>query len=75
MQVPPSISSTLTPDVDGAREVVRGALSGGRTQLTEAESKAILSAYGIPVGRPTPRWIRSKRRKSRSASDFLWRWP
>ncbi|MDK9704988.1 MAG: bifunctional acetate--CoA ligase family protein/GNAT family N-acetyltransferase [Sulfuritalea sp.] len=49
MQVPPSISSGFTPDVDGARRVVREALDAGRTQLTEAESKAILSAYGIPV--------------------------
>jgi acetyltransferase len=49
MQVPPSVSSSFTPDVDGARKVVREALDGGRTQLAEAESKAILSAYGIPV--------------------------
>ena len=49
MQVPPSISSSFTPDVDGARRVLREALDAGRTQLTEAESKAILSAYGIPV--------------------------
>ena len=49
MQVPPSISSSFMPDVDGARRVLREALGTGRTQLTEAESKAILSAYGIPV--------------------------
>jgi acetyltransferase len=49
MQVPPSVSSTFNPDVDGARALICGALSSGRTQLTEAESKAILTAYGIPV--------------------------
>ena len=49
MQVPPSISTGFTPDVDGARQVLRAALDKGRTQLTEAESKAILAAYGIPV--------------------------
>ena len=49
MQVPPSISISFTPDVDGARRVLREALDSGRTQLTEAESKAVLSAYGIPV--------------------------
>jgi acetyltransferase len=49
MQVPPSISTGFTPDLDGARQVVRAALDKGRTQLTEAESKAILAAYGIPV--------------------------
>ena len=49
MQVPPSISSSFTPDVDGARQVLRAALAQGRMQLTEAESKSVLSAYGIPV--------------------------
>jgi acetyltransferase len=49
MQVPPSISISFTPDVDGARRVLREALDSGRTQLTEAESKAVLSAYGVPV--------------------------
>lgn len=49
MQVPPSISSSFTPDVEAAREVIRTALKAGKTQLAEAESKAILSTYGIPV--------------------------
>ena len=49
MQVPPSIPSSFSPDVDGARKLVRDALGTGRTQLTESESKAILSAYGVAV--------------------------
>lgn len=49
MQVPPSISSSFTPDVEGARRVLSAALGAGRTQLTETESKAVLAAYGIPV--------------------------
>jgi len=49
MQVPPSIASNFTPDVDGARRVIREALNAGRTQLGEAESKAILSCFGVPV--------------------------
>jgi acetyltransferase len=49
MQVPPSISSNFTADVDGARKVAREALGAGRTQLGEAESKAILACFGIPV--------------------------
>lgn len=49
MQVPPSIPSSFSPDVEGARSIVGGALGEGRTRLTEAESKAIFSAYGIAV--------------------------
>lgn len=49
MQVPPSIPSSFSPDVEGARRIVSGALEAGRTQLTEAEVKAIFSAYGIPA--------------------------
>lgn len=49
MQVPPSIPSSFSPDVDAANEVIRAALLSGRTELTEVESKAILSTYGIPV--------------------------
>ena len=49
MQVPPSIPSSFSPDVEGARGIVSVALGEGRTRLTEAESKAIFSAYGIPV--------------------------
>jgi acetyltransferase len=37
------------PDNDIARATIRGALAEGRKLLTEPESKALLSAYGIPT--------------------------
>jgi acetyltransferase len=40
-----------SPDIDGARArtVIDGARTAGRVLLTEAESKQVLAAYGIPV--------------------------
>ena len=37
------------PDRDAAEAIVRAARSGGRTILTEYESKRLLAAYGIPT--------------------------
>jgi len=37
------------PDVAGARAVIDAVLAAGREVLTETESKALLSAFGIPV--------------------------
>ena len=49
MQVPPSIAEDFMPDRSSARAVVEDALAHGRSMLTEAEAKHVLSAYGIPV--------------------------
>ena len=38
-------------DADGARAVIRAARAAGRTTLDEAESTALISAYGIPTAR------------------------
>ncbi len=35
------------PDVEGARMIIEAALADGRTQLSDIESKAVLSAFGI----------------------------
>lgn len=53
MQTPPSVPELFTPDRQRAREPITAALQDGRCWLTEAESKAVLRAYGIPavVGR------------------------
>jgi len=48
METPPSVPD-FPIDAAGARQIVRAALAGGRTLLTEPEAKALLSAYGIPV--------------------------
>ncbi|MBI5435600.1 MAG: bifunctional acetate--CoA ligase family protein/GNAT family N-acetyltransferase [Nitrosomonadales bacterium] len=49
MQVPGSLSHHLEPDVEGARMVIEGALQDKRKVLNEMESKALLSAFHIPV--------------------------
>jgi acetyltransferase len=49
MQTPGSLSLQAEPDVEGARLIIEGALSQGRHLLSEVESKALLSAFHIPV--------------------------
>ncbi len=50
LQVPGPLShQTESPDVEGARLVVEGALAEGRRWLTSGECKAVFSAFGIPV--------------------------
>lgn len=49
MQTPGSLSHHLEPDVGGARMIIEGALQERRKILSEMESKALLSAFHIPV--------------------------
>ncbi len=49
MQVPGPLSHHLEPDVRGACMVIEGALQERRKVLSEMESKALLSAFHIPV--------------------------
>ncbi|MGE5169860.1 MAG: bifunctional acetate--CoA ligase family protein/GNAT family N-acetyltransferase [Rudaea sp.] len=49
MQAPPATATGFTPDRDVARDAVRGTLDAGGRVLSEADSKTVLSAYGIPV--------------------------
>lgn len=49
MQVPGPLSHHLEPDLDSARIIIEGALQGKRKILNEMESKALLSAFHIPV--------------------------
>ena len=48
-QTPPPLTEMAKPDVEGARLLIEGVLSERRTLLTEMESKALLSAFHIPV--------------------------
>lgn len=49
-QTPPPLSHELSaPDVEGARLLIEGVLTERRKVLTEMESKALLSAFHIPV--------------------------
>lgn len=49
LQTPEPLSHHEDPDVEGARMLIEGVLSEHRTVLSEMESKALLSAFHIPV--------------------------
>jgi acetyltransferase len=49
--MPGPLSHRLEPDVEGARMVIDGALQERRKVLNEMESKALLSAFHIPVAK------------------------
>ena len=51
METPPNIPEIFEPETDQARRIIDGALSEGRTWLTETEVNAVLTAYEIPVGK------------------------
>ncbi|MDO4795468.1 MAG: bifunctional acetate--CoA ligase family protein/GNAT family N-acetyltransferase [Brachymonas sp.] len=48
-QTPPPLTHLAAPDVEGARMLIEGVLAQRRYVLTEMESKALLSAFHIPV--------------------------
>ena len=48
-QTPPPLSTLAKPDIEGARLLIESVLAERRTILTEMESKALLSAFHIPV--------------------------
>jgi acetyltransferase len=49
IQTPGPLSHQAEPDVEGARMIIESALAQGRHLLNEVESKALLSAFRIPV--------------------------
>ncbi|MGB8076576.1 MAG: acetate--CoA ligase family protein, partial [Gallionella sp.] len=49
MQMPGPLSHHVEPDVESARMIIEGAMHEHRKVLTEMESKALLSAFHIPV--------------------------
>ncbi|HEY0665627.1 MAG TPA: GNAT family N-acetyltransferase, partial [Gallionella sp.] len=51
MQMPGPLSHHNEPDVESARLIIEGAMQEHRKVLTEMESKALLSAFHIPVAR------------------------
>jgi acetyltransferase len=48
-QTPPPLSPLADPDLEGARILIESVLAERRKILTEMESKALLSAFHIPV--------------------------
>ncbi|CAK0772109.1 acetyltransferase [Gammaproteobacteria bacterium] len=49
LQTPGPLSQHVEPDVEGARMLIESALTERRSVLNEVESKALLSAFHIPV--------------------------
>ncbi|GAB1393217.1 GNAT family N-acetyltransferase [Rhodocyclaceae bacterium] len=49
MQAPASIANQIPPRLESAKLVIETALSEGRKQLNEMESKALLAAFRIPI--------------------------
>jgi len=54
LQVPEALGKRAEPDREGAQLIIRNALAEGRRALDAVESKALLSAFGIPVTRSLP---------------------
>ena len=50
-EIPPKLSKSFEFGQSGAKSIIENAPNRGGTLLTEAESKALLKAYGIPVNR------------------------
>ncbi|HEX5364498.1 MAG TPA: bifunctional acetate--CoA ligase family protein/GNAT family N-acetyltransferase [Gallionella sp.] len=51
MQMPGPFAHHIAPDVESARLIIEGAMQEHRKVLTEMESKALLSAFHIPVAK------------------------
>jgi acetyltransferase len=51
MQMPGPLSHHVEPDIESARMIIEGAMHEHRKVLTEMESKALLSAFHIPVAK------------------------
>jgi len=49
LETPGPLLDSKTPDIQGARMIIAGVLSEGRTSLSDIESKAVLRAFHIPV--------------------------
>lgn len=69
MRAPPSRSPGLDPDRAAAEKIIAGALSAGRSVLSEVEGKALLAAYAIPV--TETRIASSPDAVARDAADLL----
>src|SRR5687768_3301375 len=54
MQTPGPLSDRPTPDLERARRIIDAALESGVTVLSGADSKAVLTAFHVPVARMVP---------------------
>ena len=49
MDTPPSLPQDFTPDTKAARQVIKRAITDGRTWLDPVEVSRLLKAYAIPI--------------------------
>jgi len=54
LQVPGPLTRESTPELDNASLIIENVLADGRSILTQAESKAILSTFHIPILQSIP---------------------
>lgn len=54
LEVPGPLAHERVLRLDGARMIIDAALASGRELLSDRESKAVLHAFGVPVGQPVP---------------------
>jgi acetyltransferase len=49
LETPAARSTDFTPDAEGARAAIEGALAAGREWLDADEATAVIAAYGVPL--------------------------
>jgi acetyltransferase len=49
LETPGPLGEVSSPDIDGVRMIIQGALAEGRDMLNDVESKAVLRAFAVPV--------------------------
>lgn len=54
LQVPDPVTPESAPELDNAHLIIESALEDGRTILNQAESKAVLAAFHIPIVQSIP---------------------
>lgn len=54
LQVPDPVTPESAPELDNARLIIESAMEDGRSILSQAESKAVLAAFHIPIVQSIP---------------------
>ena len=54
LQVPEPVRTSSAPELDNAKLIIENAMEDGRRILNQAESKAVLAAFHIPIAKSIP---------------------
>lgn len=68
MQAPPAMDPEVRIDRAKAREIIERALREGTRMLSEADGKALMAAYGIPV---VPTWVAEHPEEVRTVAEQI----